>query len=652
MRLKKLHIRSFKGLDELTIEPDGQNLVIRGKNGTGKTTIADAYSWLMTGKGFDGKTIDTQIKRRAADGSTPNDGGVEHTVEGTFILDDGRETTFSRTLKEKWEKKRGTAEQEFRGHTTCYKIDEVLMLKRVWDQKLEELTGGEKAFQLLSMPLSFCSLRWDKRREILTEISGTVTDADIIAGDKELAPLTELLDGHDVADFRKIVQSKAKKVNEEIKTIPARIDELTQMQENGQAGSKEDLEQRLAGLREEYEKQHNELYAVQFGGTTIPLRKELAAVENDIYSFTNAFDSKYNREADEADRKGKKALAEIKQLMENTAKAGQQANDLKALIQEDDRKAEEMRGAWREENARKADINVEDTCPYCGQVLPPEKVEEIEKKAVEDFLGKKAAKLREINDLGKKIVARRKKNEAAVKQLEADNEQRLNQIEERRKIVAETAETLQKLQALKVEEQPGFIELEKKEKVIQAKLEAESGDNAEPVKKLQRRLDSLAKEIHFVNESLASIKQQEQIASRVNELKEKETALGQEYSKLQGQLYLTEQFIRAKVRMTEDSINSHFKYVRWKMFNQRINGALEECCEPLIDGVPYSDGLNKGNRMKAALDILNTLSQFYQKKLPVIIDDGESYSSLPELDTQVIELIVDKSCDELQFEEK
>ena len=86
------------------------------------------------------------------------------------------------------------------------------------------------------------------------------------------------------------------------------------------------------------------------------------------------------------------------------------------------------------------------------------------------------------------------------------------------------------------------------------------------------------------------------------------------------------------------------------MFEQKINGALEECCEPLIDGVPYADGLNKGNRMKAALDILNALSKYYGVSLPIFIDDCESYTSLPEVDAQLIKLIADGDHDSLEVE--
>ena len=133
-------------------------------------------------------------------------------------------------------------------------------------------------------------------------------------------------------------------------------------------------------------------------------------------------------------------------------------------------------------------------------------------------------------------------------------------------------------------------------------------------------------------------------------MESREKELGEIYSNLQKQLFMTEEFMRAKVSATEESINSHFKYVRFKMFSEKINGALDECCEPLIDGVPFNDGLNKGNRMKAAIDILNALSDYYIQSLPVFIDDCESYTSLIPVNSQLIKLIADGEHKELNVE--
>ena len=199
------------------------------------------------------------------------------------------------------------------------------------------------------------------------------------------------------------------------------------------------------------------------------------------------------------------------------------------------------------------------------------------------------------------------------------------------------------------EKHPEYITLKEQ---LDFNIHSMENDNEadKELKELEEQIATIRNEISDRQKKFAAIEQNEDIDTRVNELKDREKALGKMYSNLEAQLFLTEEFLRAKVRATEDNINSHFKYVRWKMFDQRINGALEECCEPLIDGVPFSDGLNKGSRMKAALDINNALSDYFGIVLPVIIDDCESYTSLPETKAQLIKLIADGNHDALSVE--
>ena len=66
--LQSLHLVNFKGARdvELTFSPGTSQ--VRGENGTGKTTIFDAFTWLLFGKdstqrsdsNFNIKTLDAQ----------------------------------------------------------------------------------------------------------------------------------------------------------------------------------------------------------------------------------------------------------------------------------------------------------------------------------------------------------------------------------------------------------------------------------------------------------------------------------------------------------------------------------------------------------------------------------------------------------------
>ena len=75
--------------------------------------------------------------------------------------------------------------------------------------------------------------------------------------------------------------------------------------------------------------------------------------------------------------------------------------------------------------------------------------------------------------------------------------------------------------------------------------------------------------------------------ARIKELEAKEEQLAADIAEIDRKLFLTEQFIRAQVSMLEESINSRFELVKFKLFEELQNGALNEVCETTCDGVPW-----------------------------------------------------------------
>jgi hypothetical protein len=140
------------------------------------------------------------------------------------------------------------------------------------------------------------------------------------------------------------------------------------------------------------------------------------------------------------------------------------------------------------------------------------------------------------------------------------------------------------------------------------------------------------------------------IEKRIEELKAQEKKLAAEYERLEGELYLTEEFIRQKVSLLEEKINSKFEMARFKLFNVLVNGAVEECCETTYQGVPFSS-LNNGARINVGLDIIRTLARHYNFYPPIFIDNREAVTSLIDMgDQQVISLIVSEKDKELRVE--
>ena len=121
-------------------------------------------------------------------------------------------------------------------------------------------------------------------------------------------------------------------------------------------------------------------------------------------------------------------------------------------------------------------------------------------------------------------------------------------------------------------------------------------------------------------------------------------------SKLDGILFLCEEFTRYKVKFIEESINRRFSMVRFRLFREQINGGLEDCCDVTVDGVPFGEGLNTGARFNAGIDIINTLSRHYGAQVPLFVDNAESVTPLAQADTQVIRLVVSENDKELRCE--
>jgi hypothetical protein len=131
-----------------------------------------------------------------------------------------------------------------------------------------------------------------------------------------------------------------------------------------------------------------------------------------------------------------------------------------------------------------------------------------------------------------------------------------------------------------------------------------------------------------------------------------ERKLAAEYEDLEQELYLTEEFIRTKVRLLEDKINSKFRMARFKLFEVQVNGALAETAETMYNGVPYSN-LNNGARINVGLDIIRTLAKHYNFYPPIFIDNRESITELIDVSPQqTISLIVSEKDQELRAELK
>ena len=174
--LISLVLENFKGIQNFEFVPDSKNTAVYGTNASGKTTLADAYYWLLFGKdstgatNFDVKTIGTS--------------GLDYSVAGVIEVD-GKSHSLKRILNEKWERRRGDTEKKLKGNTTAYFIDGVPVKEKDFKAFIENNLVSEKTYQMLTDPDYFAGkLDWKSRRNQLIEWFADISDRDIISAQR------------------------------------------------------------------------------------------------------------------------------------------------------------------------------------------------------------------------------------------------------------------------------------------------------------------------------------------------------------------------------------------------------------------------------------------------------------------------------------
>ncbi len=649
MRLLKLKLRNFKGIDSFELNAQGADVRVFGDNGTGKTTLADAFMWLL----FDKDSKDqSQFEIKTLDANGEPAHHLEHEVEGVLELEGGKRLELRKVYYEKWTKKRGSATETFSGHTTDYYIDGVPVKKSEYDAKIEEI-ADEEIFKLLTNPAYFPEeLHWQDRREILIDAFGTVTDEEVIASDENLAELRDILNGRGVEDHQKVVKGKQKEINKELDRLPVRIDEVTQGLPDIEDIDEDSLRGKIRYRKNKVRELEQELSNIESGGGVAEKKQRLAEVESEILDLKNQHREKVDKLI-EGQREELATYKEGRREMRSEVSIKQRmVEDMEEQIEELDAKANELRGEWHKINEQEFEYDEESVCPTCGQDLPEEQLEEARQKALEDFNKEKAGRLEDITAEGKAARAEQEELREKKERLQQQIEDHNNDIETLGKHIEHAEAKIRALQeeATELEDNPEYQAKLEERKRLKSEIENLQADRSAEKEGIQEEIERYEGEISELERQLARLEQYEEGQARIEELKEKEGELAQEYERLEKELYLMEEFTRAKVSLLEEKINSQFELADFQVFEVQVNGGIKETWEVTYDGVPYGSNLNNGARINVGLDIINTLSDHYGFSAPLFIDNRESVTELIDTSGQMISLVVSPEDEELRIE--
>jgi len=634
--LQKLTLKDFQG-GNFVFAPDGDDTSVYAANGAGKTRLASAFSWLLFGKDSMGRS-DFEIKNLDSEGERAH--GLEHTVEG-FLSVDGTPIILKRTYHEIWTKKRGTAQSTLTGNTTDYWIDGVPAQLNEYKSYISEIMGDEERVKLLTSPTAFPALPWQRQRSLLLEVCGDITDAQVIATDESLAPLTELLKRYTVSktpldDLRKVVMGRRTEINKNIDQLPIRIDEVFRGLPDITGLFLGEIKGSIGALETSINEAKLTLQGVDNGSTIADLSKKLAVVNADI----NKLENEYYEDGMKTVRRIGQQINDIKdgvsRNQRNNADKIDRIKTLKDRITIIDTQIETLRQRWFDIDEETFRDTTEDTCPACGQSLPSDRVEEARDKARAAFNMVKADKLFKIETDGKELASEKEK---AIKEVES-----LILIEVNAREDEITALNIQydavKAAATDYSIIPGHAELVERKKEIEIGIEAEKESIAPQKEIISEKINKLEELLRASKADLNKFTERGKGEKRVNELKAEEKTLAKEFEDLERQLFLIESFIKRKVSLLNERINARFNLVRFKLFNQNINGSVEDCCEITVNGVPFGGGLNSAARTQAGCEIVSVLQEHYGIAPVIFVDNRESCTLIPEMQCQVISLYV------------
>ena len=665
LKIRSLHMENFKGIKSLDVNFSNKTS-IKGQNAAGKTTIFDAFTWLLFNKNSAGEE---KFNVRPLDKDGNRIDNVE--IKVVAVLDvDGKGVELSKTQKQNWVKKRGTDTAVLQGNVNSFEIDGYPKSEADFKAYVSELAQSEEMFKMLTNPQYFSSLKRKDQRDILMKLISDVSDVELAQTDAKYAPLLSELEKAPSTDDIRAKFSKAltewKKKQAE---IPVRIDEAEKSKVDVDVAEQElakaDLVRRIAECDKKME---------NAGSALGDLRSKEMQLQFDMSGMEQTMNRELSNKRSIMDAELRDCKNELEHFSVTISLKEKQISDNEKTITDADTERKKLGEQYNSEKAKAFDetpylfdeskwIFDESTtvCSLCGQKLPADKTEQLKTDFEERKTKAKADAKRKLNDSKSDFITKKESN---LEEIKAYGFAKKNLIEE---LTKKNADLQMEIDSLKKQEQGTFTNKEELCKLLSeipeeadysqneeyvklkaehdkiladiAKVESEGADKV--VTDLKAEKADLQSQLEEVNKVIAQAANNVAIDDRIETLRDEQKEVGQKVADQEQMLYLLEEFIRFKLDKVSESINSHFKTVNFKLFEMQLNGGMKDCCECTVNGVPYST-LNSGRRIVAGLDIIRSLSELYGVSVPIFVDNAESLNefNVPDMDAQLILLSV------------
>ena len=632
INLIELEIKSFKGVKSFTFKPEGKNVVLLGENGTGKTSVYDAFLWLLFGKDSTGRK---QFDIRPLDGKNQLIEGLTVSVTGVLHID-GKRLVLRKNQIEK------TAKKVVTGYTVECWVDEVPKKVSEYDAYIAGIVS-EDTFKLLTDLHCFSDkLHWSDRRKVLLDIAGNIPTP------KGFEELLAALNGRSMEDYKAVLAEQRKRLSKEKSEINPRMDEIQRGLDAYAAGGDTAAAEKERGdvttALAKIDKERQKLIASD------QLRATLTDTRNKLKTQRSERETRLSMLGLDSVLKEKTAIDADLGKREQTLRDARSAlftktQDIADLAKKIER-AKQTLAEIRERFASTKASPMSANCYACGQALPPDKQAEVNKK--------KDASLAEISKEG----AAAKHNSLALQtQWMAMNDEKKTLIEavDKAAILLKEAEDNKKERFGLLDQQVAlnkidpatdaeWVQMGKKIAELEKEIGAPAG---EQLSELDAARNSISEKLQKINTVLANADNAKKAAIRLNELSAQEKDLAIKIAEIDKRLAEIDAHKAEQSKLIEAAVNGLFKHVNFKLFKTLMNGSIEDTCEATLNGVPYAE-CSYGQKILMGVDIINVLSTHYQSTVPLFLDNSEGLTFKLETLAQTIKLVATPNYKEIK----
>ncbi|MFR5252370.1 MAG: AAA family ATPase [Butyricicoccus sp.] len=625
IELKSLDLVHFKCFNVLHLDfHEGVNNIY-GENAAGKTSVYDALTWLLFDKDSAGHSRPAIKPTGAPAGTMP---------EVTAILEvDGEPIKLRKVLREKWEKPRGSSIERYAGDTRDYYIDDVPLAENAYKRRIAELID-ERQFKLLTDVWAVTKgMHWKDRRTLLAEICGLPEDKQLLSTAPQFAELNEKAGRRTVDEYKSVLMKQRKDMNANLNTLPVRVDECSRMVAELESLDFAAAHSESDRLQAERERVQGELVKLTNDTLTAQAKNERDALQNQLSELeveNNAHLVSQRVPVEDETPVLTAALDRAKCEADRLTRTVARETD---YITTGENCLNDYRARWR---AIDAEEFTETVCPTCHQPLPAEQVAEAREAFAAHQQQRKDTLLEDSKFVKRGIAAAQERlasAETALKNAQDEVQKAQAALDSYTPPVITEPENLPDYDRRRNAIQMLITDTEKRIDRLNSDTAAEKTRlETEHAELTRRKLESdavLAKE-----QTLADTKK------RIAELQTEQRKAAAEVEQMDRLIAMCEEFTRYRVQAITESVNSKFRLTRWRLFTEQVNGGLADCCEPMDRNGSTFEGTNNAMQINIGMDIIDTLSAHFGRRVPLFVDNAESVTHLQPIGSQVVRLVV------------